>query len=159
MEIYCWGQNRLRGNQRRKLLWKFPLWKREIKFKRKEKGNTGIEFRNNSKKYSHDKVFEKGYSKPRTTDPRQRNTHRPTPQRGVLDRMHRPTRPFGELNRASRQTRRKGQLDRTCSPTRPFGELDQSACLRPVLVAPPFGIRSNLLMFHLDRSHRWNFTI
>ncbi|KAF2536925.1 hypothetical protein F2Q70_00043765 [Brassica cretica] len=23
----------------------------------------------------------------------------------------------------------------------------------------PFGIRSNLLLFHLDRSHRWNFTI
>ncbi|KAF2593832.1 hypothetical protein F2Q70_00043138 [Brassica cretica] len=24
---------------------------------------------------------------------------------------------------------------------------------------PPFEIRTNLLLFHLDRSHRWNFTI
>ena len=35
--VYCWGQNRSRRNQCRKLLWKCPLWKTEIKFKRKEK--------------------------------------------------------------------------------------------------------------------------
>ncbi|KAF3556965.1 hypothetical protein F2Q69_00012425 [Brassica cretica] len=56
-------------------------------------------------------------------------------------------------------THRTGELDRASRPTRSFGELDQSACLRPVLVAPPFRIRSNLLLFHLDRSHRWSFTI
>ncbi|KAF3497390.1 hypothetical protein DY000_02052287 [Brassica cretica] len=56
-------------------------------------------------------------------------------------------------------TRRTGEFDRASHPTRPFGELDQSACLRPILVAPPFGIRSNLLLFHVDQSHRWNFTI
>ncbi|KAF3537376.1 hypothetical protein F2Q69_00023257 [Brassica cretica] len=84
-----------------------------------------------------------------TTDPRQQNTHRLTRRRGKLDRMHQPIRPFGELDRASptrqtgeldrasRPTRLFGELDRKCSLTRPFGELDQSACLRPVLVAPP----------------------
>ncbi|KAF2543642.1 hypothetical protein F2Q68_00031068 [Brassica cretica] len=68
--------------------------------------------------------------------------------------MHRPSRPFGELDRASRPTRPFDELDRTCSPTRPLSELDQSACLHPVLVAPPLWIRSNMLLFHLDRSHR-----
>ena len=50
-------------------------------------------------------------------------------------------------------------MDQTCSPTRPFDELDRLTCLRPILVASLFGIRLNLLLFHLDRSHRWNFTI
>ncbi|KAF3564722.1 hypothetical protein DY000_02014486 [Brassica cretica] len=52
-----------------------------------------------------------------------------------------------------------GELDRASRPTRPFGELDQLACLRTVLTAPSFGIGSILLLLHLDRSHRWNFTI
>ena len=58
-----------------------------------------------------------------------------------------------------RPTRRTGELDRMCSPTHPYGELDQLACLRPVLVAPSFGIGLNLLLFHLDRSRRWDFMI
>ncbi|KAF2589617.1 hypothetical protein F2Q70_00038830 [Brassica cretica] len=42
-------------------------------------------------------------------------------------------------------TQRTSELGRACSPTHPFSELYQSACLRPVLEAPPFRIRSNLL--------------
>ena len=78
--------------------------------------------------------------------PNSENNHCPTHRRGKLDRTHLPTRQTGELDRASR-------------PTRPFGDLDQLACLRPLLVAPSFGIGSNLFLFHLDRSHCWNFTI
>ncbi|KAF3583419.1 hypothetical protein F2Q69_00027850 [Brassica cretica] len=40
-----------------------------------------------------------------------------------------------------------------------MAELERSCCLHPVLAAPPFGIRTNLVLFHLDRSHRWNITI
>ena len=45
------------------------------------------------------------------------------------------------------------------SPTLQFGESDQLASLRSVLVAPSFGIGSNQLLFCLNRSHHWNFTI
>ena len=67
------------------------------------------------------------------------------------------------------QVRRMAELDRTrdqlghppswTSQVRRMAELERSCCLRSVLTALPFGIRTNLLLFHLDRSHHWNFTI
>ncbi|KAG5377693.1 hypothetical protein IGI04_025535 [Brassica rapa subsp. trilocularis] len=86
-------------------------------------------------------------------------THRPTRRKGELDRTGRPTSQFGQLDREGHPTRPFGELDRASRQNCPFGELDQLACLHPVLVAPYFEIGSNLLLFHLDRSHRWNFTI
>ncbi|KAF3573394.1 hypothetical protein F2Q69_00061376 [Brassica cretica] len=117
-------------------------------FKKKEiiaknSGKTEIKLRNNSEKDSHDKSSRKDTPGFRQTDPEQQNNHRPTRRRGKLDQMHRPT-------------RRTGELDRESHPTHPFGESDQLACLRPVLVAPSFGIGSNMLLFRLDRSHHWN---
>ncbi|KAF3565131.1 hypothetical protein DY000_02016492 [Brassica cretica] len=44
-------------------------------------------------------------------------------------------------------------------PARPSAELERSCCHSPVLVAPSIGIGSNLLLFHLNQSHRRNFTI
>ena len=68
----------------------------------------------------------------------------------------RPARPSPELDRT------RDQLSHPQSWTSPvwrMAELERSCCLHPVLAAPPFEIRTNMLLFHLDRSHRWNFTI
>ncbi|KAF3548163.1 hypothetical protein DY000_02007536 [Brassica cretica] len=67
----------------------------------------------------------------------------------------RPARPSAELNQSSSADGRAGSN----SPIRQMAEPERSCCLHPVLAVPPFGIRMNLLLFHLDRSHRLNFTI
>ncbi|KAG5388743.1 hypothetical protein IGI04_030284 [Brassica rapa subsp. trilocularis] len=109
-------------------------------------------------------------------DPRQRNTHGPdaptnSPVRrvGLSKPSNSPNGRVGQTMPSNSPNGRVGSRKLSNSPvrlvgpnmqsTRPFGELDQSACLHPVLVATPFRIRSNLLLLHLDRSHRWKFAI
>ena len=57
----------------------------------------------------------------RTTDPGQRNTHRPTRQRGELDRMHRPTSPFRELDQFNSPNGRFGSSKLSNSSVRRVG--------------------------------------
>ncbi|KAF3542709.1 hypothetical protein DY000_02007061 [Brassica cretica] len=68
----------------------------------------------------------------------------------------RPARPFAELDRILDQL---GHPPSWTSPVRWMAELERSCFLHPVLAAPFFRSRTKLLLFHLDRSHRWNFTI
>ncbi|KAF2570214.1 hypothetical protein F2Q70_00003290 [Brassica cretica] len=110
----------------------------------------------NSERDSYDEPSRKVTRILEQTDPEQQNNHHPTRRRGELDGL---TRQRGELDRASRPTRLFGELDRASRPTRQFGKSDQLAYLCSVLVAPSFEIGSNLLLFRLDRSHRWKFTI
>ena len=67
-----------------------------------------------------------------------------------------PVRRMAELDQSSSAD---GQVGPNTRPARPSAKLERSCCLHPVLAASPLGIRTNLLLFHLDRSHRWNFTI
>uniref|UniRef100_M4EWK6 Uncharacterized protein n=1 Tax=Brassica campestris TaxID=3711 RepID=M4EWK6_BRACM len=67
-----------------------------------------------------------------------------------------PVRRMAELNRTHNQL---GHPPSWTSPVRRMAELERSCCLHLVLAASPFRIRTNMLSFHFDRSHRWNFTI
>ncbi|KAF2556384.1 hypothetical protein F2Q68_00014438 [Brassica cretica] len=72
----------------------------------------------------------------------------------------RPARQMAELDRQHNQLGGwRAGLPSWTSLVRWMAELERSCCLHPVLAAPPFGIRTNLVLFHLDRSHRWNITI
>ncbi|KAF3593464.1 hypothetical protein DY000_02021398 [Brassica cretica] len=67
-----------------------------------------------------------------------------------------PVRWMAELGRTRDQL---GHPPSWTNPVRRVAELGRSCCHSPVLVAPSFGIGSNMLLFHLDQGHRQNFTI
>ncbi|KAF3531732.1 hypothetical protein DY000_02040848 [Brassica cretica] len=66
------------------------------------------------------------------------------------DQLKRPARPSAEVDRTRDQL---GHPPSWTSSVWGMAELKRLCYLHPVLAAPPFGIRSNLLLFHLDRSH------
>ena len=143
----CWGQNRSLRNQCRKVLKKMSIFKKEIIVKKIYiTGKPKLSFARIMKRIHTISPQRKVTRILGQTDPERRNNE-------TTIRLDHPT------IRLDRPTRRTGELDRTSSLKRPFGELDQLIYLHPVLVAPSFEIGSNLLLFHLDRSHHWNFTI